>query len=93
MKTPLASAPVVHDHPPQPTPQPTYDVPSHPVRRVGLLDRAALHLGVALIRWGSRPSRTDRRERPPINIEAEKVRQKAIEYRDHHPTVNPMRFW
>jgi hypothetical protein len=26
-----------------------------PVRRVGLADRAALHLGVALIKWGRRP--------------------------------------
>ncbi|MGE3194256.1 MAG: hypothetical protein AB7K08_12405 [Microbacteriaceae bacterium] len=30
--------------------------------RVGLLDRAALHLGVALIKWGRRPAqRTERR--------------------------------
>ncbi|AYF98463.1 hypothetical protein [Protaetiibacter intestinalis] len=28
-----------------------------PTRRAGLLDRAALHLGVALIRWGRRPGR------------------------------------
>ena len=30
----------------------------HPqqVRRVGLADRAALHLGVALIKWGRRPA-------------------------------------
>jgi hypothetical protein len=27
-----------------------------PVRRVGLVDRAALHLGVALIKWGRRPA-------------------------------------
>ena len=29
----------------------------HPqtVRRVGIVDRAALHLGVALIKWGRRP--------------------------------------
>ena len=26
------------------------------VRRVGLLDRTALHLGVALIKWGRRPA-------------------------------------
>jgi hypothetical protein len=32
--------------------------PSHPPqrpRRVGILDRAALHLGLALIMWGRRP--------------------------------------
>jgi len=28
-----------------------------PERRVGLIDRAALHLGMALIRWGRRPGR------------------------------------
>ncbi len=28
-----------------------------PVRRLSILDRAALHLGVALIRWGRRPHR------------------------------------
>ncbi|WP_167051883.1 hypothetical protein [Salinibacterium sp. ZJ77] len=28
-----------------------------PVRRLSMLDRAALHLGVALIRWGRRPHR------------------------------------
>lgn len=27
-----------------------------PVRRVALVDRAALHLGVALIKWGRRPA-------------------------------------
>lgn len=30
--------------------------PHQPVRRVGLADRAALHLGVALIKWGRRPA-------------------------------------
>ena len=34
-----------------------------PVRRVGILDRAALHLGVALIKWGRRPGATPARER------------------------------
>lgn len=45
--------------------------PSHPeqhdqslaVRRVGIVDRAALHLGVALIKWGRRPGATPARER------------------------------
>ncbi len=36
---------------------------SAPVRRVGMLDRAALHLGVALIKWGRRPGATPTRER------------------------------
>lgn len=37
----------------------------HPqqVRRVGLADRAALHLGVALIKWGRRPGLADSERR------------------------------
>ena len=52
------------DHPPEPvaTTQ-THD----PVRRVGVLDRAAMHLGIALIRWGRRPTRATRRERVTAN--------------------------
>ncbi|MFT4029844.1 MAG: hypothetical protein QM675_08205 [Protaetiibacter sp.] len=33
-----------------------------PTRRVGPIDRAALHLGLALIRWGRRPPRGLARE-------------------------------
>ncbi|MBK4346235.1 hypothetical protein [Lacisediminihabitans changchengi] len=33
------------------------------VRRVGLLDRAALHLGVALVTWSRRPLELETRER------------------------------
>jgi hypothetical protein len=43
-----------HDHPPE---QPRL------VRRVTLIDRAALHLGVALITWGRRPLAVETRER------------------------------
>jgi hypothetical protein len=38
------------------------------VRRVGLADRAALHLGVALIKWGRRPG-TPGRERRVNRVE------------------------
>ena len=48
MNATLTTAPGRQDHPPQQT-------LSHPVRRVGTLDRLALHLGVALIKWGRRP--------------------------------------
>src|SRR6187399_391076 len=44
----------------QTTTQPTTTQATHtlrPERRVGLIDRAALHLGMALIRWGRRPGR------------------------------------
>ena len=40
-----------------------------PVRRVGILDRAALHLGVALIKWGRRPGATPARERRANRVE------------------------
>ena len=36
---------------------------AQPVRRVGLVDRAALHLGVALIKWGRRPVAAPQNER------------------------------
>lgn len=53
MKTTLATDRVRHDHPPQP---PVGQQPVlAPARRVGLFDRAALHLGVALVKWGRRP--------------------------------------
>jgi hypothetical protein len=37
-----------------------------PVRRVGLADRAALHLGVALIKWGRRPVLGDAERRANV---------------------------
>ena len=40
-----------HDHPPEPAPTGG----PRPPRRVGLLDRVALHLGIALITWSRRP--------------------------------------
>ena len=46
------SAPSRHVHPPHDT-----VVHTLPARRVGLLDRLALRLGLALITWGRRPVR------------------------------------
>ena len=48
MNATLTTAPGRHDHPPQPGPE-------YPTRRVGALDRLALHLGVALVTWSRRP--------------------------------------
>ncbi|MET1051421.1 MAG: hypothetical protein ABWX65_02165 [Mycetocola sp.] len=59
MNTQLTTVRGRQEHPPQPVPA----VGSRPNRRVGLLDRAALHLGVALITWGRRPARPSRRDR------------------------------
>ena len=36
---------------------PLTEAASHPIRHLTLLDRAALHLGLALIRWGRRSRR------------------------------------
>ena len=43
--------------------------------RVGLLDRAALHLGVALIKWGRRPA-VPGRERRATRLERALVHQR-----------------
>lgn len=48
---------------------------SKPVRRVGLADRAALHLGVALIKWGRRPSPAPSHERRANRLERALSRQ------------------
>jgi hypothetical protein len=55
-------------HPPQPARRP------QSVRRVGLLDRAALHLGVALIAWGRRPLAAESRERLASRAEQRQAR-------------------
>jgi len=65
MNTTLSTAPGRLDHPPHPAPL---------VRRVGLFDRLALHLGVALIKWGRRPLKVDSRERRANRIEQQLAR-------------------
>jgi hypothetical protein len=58
---------------PQHSQHPQHQLPQHhplPARRVGLIDRTALHLGLALIRWGRRPDpETARHERRATRIE------------------------
>ncbi len=70
MNTTLSSAPRRLDHPPQS--QSLAD--EHVVRRVGLADRIALHLGVALVTWSRRPSVIASRERRANRIEQQLVR-------------------
>lgn len=55
-------------HPPSLYPQP------HLVRRVNLVDRVALHLGVALIKWGRRPYAVASRERRANRVEQQLAR-------------------
>jgi hypothetical protein len=40
-----------------------------PVRRVGLVDRVALHVGVALVKWGRRPLWAETHERRANRVE------------------------
>ena len=57
--------------------EPSVHLAQHPkpVRRVGLADRAALHLGVALIKWGRRPSPAPAYERRANRLERALSRQ------------------
>jgi hypothetical protein len=55
-----------------------------PTSRVGLLDRAALTLGIALIKWGRRPRLIETRERRATRVEhqlARIARERAHERR------------
>lgn len=56
MNATVTTAPGRQDHPPQQSFE-------HTPRRVGTLDRIALHVGVALIKWGRRPRLVESRER------------------------------
>jgi hypothetical protein len=63
-----------HDHPPHTV--------AHEIRRVSLLDRAALHVGIALITWGRRPLSIDTRERRANRVEqrlAQLARERSYE--------------
>jgi hypothetical protein len=76
MNKQLVAVPGHRDHPPQPVPR------ERRVRRVGVLDRAALHLGVALITWGRRPASMNRRARLAVFRETEDVRLELDGLRD-----------
>ncbi|WP_162942813.1 hypothetical protein [Cryobacterium soli] len=88
MHTQLAPRPGRHDHPPQPVPHPE----PRPVRRVGPLDRAAMHLGMALIAWGRRPVRTPRRERPVFSPESVQARRDLENARDQYLVLKLTQF-
>lgn len=70
-----------------------------PERRIGLIDRAALHLGMALIRWGRRPGRelarherrANRLELGMLYREQELARQRIERERDYALSLAVMR--
>ena len=68
-------------HPPQPVETATGD---YEPRRVGFIDRLALHVGVALITWGRRPHgesrerRANRVEQQLARLERERVAERTL---------------
>ncbi len=67
MNATLSTAPGRHDHPPQP-------VTVYQPHRVNLLDRLALHVGLALVMWGRRSRTLESRERRANRVELELAR-------------------
>ena len=56
---------------------------SHPVRRVGLVDRVALHVGLALVTWSRRPAA--RAAQPSwTDLATQRESQRARVQREHH---------
>jgi len=87
MHTELSTLPGRHEHPPQSVPTVPSTLATHPVRRVGLLDRAALHLGVALIKWGRRPVRTVSRDEAHLAHQAQLAREESERVRTQHEAL------
>lgn len=93
MRTPLVTELGHHEHPPQPPESSTTESQTDEtddlrrVRRIGFLDRAALHLGVALIRWGRRPVRKPRRVRPTLSPEDHQAQLQAEAIREEYRSM------
>jgi hypothetical protein len=87
MQTELVTELGRYEHPPQPV----HSAEAHPLRRVGPLDRTAMHLGVALIRWGRRPVRAHR-ERPARIRGTNEARQTLEQYRDQYLAMTMTQF-
>jgi hypothetical protein len=76
MNTTLATRELHPDHPPLAPTEPRQ------VRRVGLADRIALRVGIALITWSRRPLALESRERRATRVEqhlARLAREQAAE--------------
>lgn len=71
MNTTLSTSFGRHGHPPRPVDEERLRF----ARPVSTLDRAALHLGVALIAWGRRPLKVESRERRATRVEQHIARQ------------------
>jgi hypothetical protein len=89
MNATLTTAPGRQDHPPQP---PSLEREPYQARRVNLLDRVALHLGIALIKWGRRPLAVPSRERRANRVEQQLARlEREREYERTMRQLLPVR--
>jgi hypothetical protein len=77
-------------HPPQPSPT----VASAPrARRVGYLDRLALHVGVALIKWGRRRARADVSRERLVTIHEHQLLRQSLERSRQNDPLEMMRLF
>ncbi|QAV69860.1 hypothetical protein ESZ53_05075 [Salinibacterium sp. UTAS2018] len=90
MNATLAAPKDRHDHPPEPSAaQNPHDAAPRQAmpRRVGVVDRLALHLGVALITWSRRPHRSRLLASPQQRAEHQLRRERLAQARaraEHH---------
>ena len=84
MNTQLVTETGHHQHPPHQHNQHNQAPESQLVRHVGPLDRLALHIGVALIRWGRRPIKADVSKRLAFNLETDAARREMELVRAQH---------
>lgn len=78
MNSQLETVRRLYSHPPEQS----GTIEAHTVRRVGALDRAAMHLGVALIKWGRRPVKANLLERLGFTAETDEAIRRLEEARD-----------
>jgi hypothetical protein len=78
-----------HHHPPEPPSENENEGSQKVVRQVGIIDRVALHLGVALITWSRRPRtahfRTTAATRAQQQLARERLAQARAREEQHYP--------
>ena len=90
MNTQLVTETGRHQHPPHEVHETgaseteTQSTETQFLRHIGPLDRLALHLGVALIRWGRRPIKADVSKRLAFNLETDAARREMERVRAEH---------
>jgi hypothetical protein len=77
-------------HPPQPSPAAAL---APRVRRVGYLDRLALHVGVALIKWGRRRQRADVSRERLATVHEHQLLKESVERARQNDPLEMMRMF